>query len=73
MTDKQKLIDAFADLKAAMLTFEKELSKADAAGLWVGAGFDFGTLGDALEAIAEDADILDDVDCELHPDKDENA
>ena len=73
MTDKQKLIDAFTDLKAAMVTFEKAIHKADAAGLWVGAGFDFGTLGDALEAIAEDADILDDVDCELHPDKDENA
>ena len=73
MTDKQKLIDAFTDLKAAMVTFEKAIHKADAAGLWVGAGFDFGTLGDALEAIAEDSDILDDVDCELHPDKDENA
>jgi hypothetical protein len=56
-----------------MLTFEKELSKADAAGLWVGAGFDPGSFGDALEAIAEDSDILDDVDCELHPDEDEDA
>jgi hypothetical protein len=71
MTDNEKLIKAFNKLKAAMLTFEKAIHKAEAAGLWVGAGFDFGTLGDALEAIAEDADILEDVDCELRLNEDE--
>jgi uncharacterized membrane protein YhhN len=71
MNEKEKLIKAFNKLKASMLTFEKAIHKAETAGLWVEAGFDFGTLGDALEAIAEDADILDDVDCELHLDEDE--
>jgi hypothetical protein len=71
MNDNEKLIKAFNKLKASMLTFEKAIHKAEAAGLWVGAGFDFGTLGDALETIAEDADILDDVDCGLHLDEDE--
>ena len=71
MNEKEKLIAAFNKLKASMLTFEKAIHKADAAGLWVGAGFDFGTLVDALEAIAEDADILDDVDCELRLNEEE--
>ena len=73
MNEKEKLIKAFNKLKVSMLTFEKAIHKAEAAGLWVGAGFDFGTLGDALEAIAEDADILEDVDCSLYSDEEENV
>ena len=61
MTDKQKLIDAFVDLKSGLKAFKDAMDRAEAAGLYCGVGFDFHQIEDGLWAVAEEAGLDEEV------------